>query len=128
MPLEILLILVVVGIAAIAALLHLTGRSKQRNMNSDDARAQWQRHFPDDRILDITLGHDGHAAIVETDRGPGLLWAMGTDTVGRRLQEFDLAEEASGLRIVFHDFSAPKVTLKLNKDETRLWQDLISSK
>lgn len=126
MPLEILLVLVIGGISAIAILLHLSGRSDRRVMLPEDARAQWHRHFPDDIIVDVTVSHDGHAAIIRTEQGPGLLWSLGADTVGRHLLDYDLIEQTDGFRVMFHDFTAPQVTLHLSPDEQRRWKNMLS--
>jgi hypothetical protein len=123
MSLNILVILVIGGIAAIAALLHFSGRSAQRVLSPDEARAEWLRHFPDDPVEDLRVTHDGHAAILRTEQGPGLLWAFGTDTVARQLRDFDLVETERGLRVSFHDMTAAAVTLHLDADERGTWQE-----
>lgn len=125
MPLEILLALVVLGIAGIALLLHLMGRSSQRSLSAEDARSQWHRHFPDDDIVDVTIAESGHAALVRTVNGPGLLWSFGADTVARHLTGFDLIETDTGFRIYFHDYGAPGVRLTLTDFERAHWQNLM---
>lgn len=126
MPLETLLILVVGGITTIAIILHLTGRSERAALRPDTVRAAWLRHFPQDEVRDILLARDGHAALVETQAGPGLLWALGADTVGRRLQDYTFSDTGDGLTIRFHDFTAPRVTLTLAPDETPIWQQRLA--
>lgn len=123
MPLEILLTLVIGGIALIVLLLHLLGKSARRVMSAEDARAAWHRHFPDDAVTGLALARDGHAALVQTEQGPGLLWAFGADTVARHLRDFDLIEIPGGLHIRFHDYTAPGVTLRLSDDERARWAD-----
>lgn len=121
MPLEFLLVLVTGGIAGIALLLHLSGRSRRCVLDPDRAAADWIRHFPQDRVHETTVSHDGHAALVLTGDGPGLLWSFGTDTVARRLKDFDLIDNGDRLRVVFHDFTAPAVTLTLDDFERPHW-------
>lgn len=121
MPLELLLTLVIGGIASIVLLLHLLGKSARRVLSAEDAHAAWHRHFPDDAITGLQLARDGHAALVETEQGPGLLWAFGADTVARHLRDFDLIDHPKGLRIRFHDFASPGVTLALAEDERSTW-------
>lgn len=123
MPLEVLLTLVIGGIASIVLLLHLLGKSARRVMSAEDARAAWHRHFPDDTVTGLDLAHDGHAALVQTEQGPGLLWAFGADTVARHLRDFDLIDAPKGLRVRFHDYTAPGVTLRLAEDERALWAE-----
>lgn len=125
MPLEIVLVLVIAGIGAVAALLHLSGRSKRTVMLPEQARADWVRHFPDDIVIDVTVSNDGHAALIRTEQGPGLLWALGIDTVGRHLLDYDLVDHSDGLHVIFHDFTAPQVTLHLTEDERTRWRQLI---
>lgn len=123
MPLNILLVLVVGGIGAIALLLHLLGKSGRLVMAPEDARTEWHGHFPDDTITDVLLAHDGHSALVETEQGSGLLWAFGADTTGRRLMDFDIIDRKDGLRVMFHDYTAPAVTLHLTDAEKNIWRE-----
>lgn len=127
MPLPLLLILVIGGIAAIALLLHLMGKSRLSVLTPQTARAAWLRQFPDDRIADVVVARDNHAAIVQTDQGHGLVWSFGADTVARPLRDFDLIETPEALRVVFHDFTAPRVTLHLSETERPRWQTLIAA-
>jgi hypothetical protein len=57
MPLPVLIALVIGGIAGIALILHLSGRSRVVALTEVTARAAWLRHFPDDRVA-----RDSHAA------------------------------------------------------------------
>ena len=125
MPLEILLVLVVGGIAGIAGLTWLAGLAKPRQLNEADAHNEWQRHYPDDVVQSVWVTHDARAALVMTEQGAGLLWVMGSDTVGRHLLDFDLIDEPHGLSVIFHDFTAPKVHLHLDEDERLVWQKLV---
>lgn len=126
MPLPVLLILVIGGIAAIALLLHLSGRSELCVLDTDSARQAWLRHFPDDLVGEITLARNRHAALVTTDEGTGLLWAFGADTVARHLRDFDLIETPGGLDVAFHDYTAPRVRLTLEADERAAWERMMT--
>lgn len=126
MSLNILLILVVGGIAVLALLLHVLGKSRRMVLTTEDARTAWHRHFPDDEILGLTVAHDGHAALVQTNQGPGLLWAFGADTVARYLRDFDLVDKPGHLSVIFHDFTAPRVTLHLSDAERPIWQEMMT--
>lgn len=125
MPLEILLILVIGGIALIAFVLHALGKSARRVMSPEEVREAWNRHFPDDTVTDVTLARDGHAALVATEQGNGLIWAFGADTVARHLLDYDLIETGNGLQVRFHDYTAPSVTLHLAPDERPDWTALM---
>ncbi|MFY9211067.1 MAG: hypothetical protein WAO69_08065 [Aestuariivita sp.] len=125
MPLEILLIVVIGGVAGIVFLTWIAGLAKPRQLDEDDARTQWARHFPDDMVRSVWITHDSRAALVMTQDGPGLLWVTGADTTARHLLDFDLIDEAHGLTITFHDYTAPSVHLHLDSDERLVWQKLI---
>lgn len=129
MPLEILLILVVGGVAAIAVLLHLTGRSDLRLLSADQARQAWLRQFPDSPIAQLTLAEDGHAALIQPEDGSaplGLVWSFGADTVARCLENVEMKTVRQGLYLRLADFSAPGVQLHLNGSEAEHWQRLIA--
>lgn len=121
MPLTVLVALVIGGVGGIALLLHLSGRSRRCVLTSETAEAAWLRQFPGDRVAEATVSKDGHAALILTERGLGLLWAFGADTVARRLENFDLIDKGDRLRVVFRDFTAPAVTLALDAFERRHW-------
>lgn len=125
MPLEILLVLVVGGIAGITVMLHLTGKSRLRVLTPESARSEWLRHAPDDAVIDVTVSHDGHAALIRTDAGNGLLWSFGADTVARHLLDFDLLEHPQGFEVQFHEFGTPKAIIHLDELERRHWQHLM---
>lgn len=122
MPLHILLILVVAGIGGIALLLHLTGHSAEARLDRDSVVRAWARHYPDDRVLHVRVADNGRAALVRTDTGPGLIRAFGADTVARHLQGTDLHDTDTGLRIDFHDYTSPPVTLALSAQECAQWR------
>ncbi len=125
MPLEILLILVVGGIAGVTLLLHLTGKSRLHVLTSKTAQEQWLRHFPDDVVIDVTVAHDCHAALVRTETAAGLLWSFGADTVARHLRDFDWLDHPDGFEVQFHDFSSPRVIIHLDETERQHWQNLM---
>jgi hypothetical protein len=126
MPLEILLILVVGGISVTALILHMSGRSNRRVMQTEeDVTAEWLRQFPDDFVQDVTVSQDGHAALIQTETGLGLLWSHGADTVGRHLLDYDLVDRPDGFQIYFHDFAAPQALLHLSPAECQNWKTLM---
>lgn len=119
MPLHILLIMVAGGIAGIAVLLHLLGHSRSFALNdAATARREWARHQPEDEISHVYMAPG--AALIETDRGPGLLRPFGADTVAHRIAR--LEETPKGLRLGFADFAAPEVALPLDPETRALWR------
>lgn len=127
MPLDTLLILVVVGIASIAVMLHLSGKSTRAHLTEGTAREAWVRHFPDDHVSSVIAAKDGHAALVTTSAGMGLIWAFGADTVARHLTQVELDDTSRGLRFRFSDFTAPSVRVKLEPEERQQWRNMIQA-
>ncbi|MBV0913237.1 hypothetical protein [Anianabacter salinae] len=129
MPLAVMLPLVVVGIAGIVGLLHLLGYTGGFRMaTGDDARAAWLRQFPEDTVTGAVPCSTGSAALVDTGRGPGLVWAFGADSVCRMLDGGRARITRHGLRIRFPDFNAPSVTLAMPPDEAAAWAARINEK
>lgn len=128
MPLEILLILVVGGIGAIALLLHLSGRSRQTRLDESAARAAWLRQFPDISVRDVLLAQTHQAALITTatePQGLGLVWSFGADTVARDLLAAEVKVSGRSLRIRFNDFAAPQAILRLPPPEAAHWHQRI---
>ncbi|WP_323783402.1 hypothetical protein [Leisingera sp.] len=127
MPLELLLALVAGGIAAIAAILHLSGRSERAVLTAETARAAWLRHCPGDSIRNVRPAADGQAALIAAQSGAGLVWAFGAATVARHLSGAEVSPSPNGLRFDFNDFSAPGLSLTLTAAERKHWQALIAA-
>ncbi|WP_171122614.1 MULTISPECIES: hypothetical protein [unclassified Ruegeria] len=125
MPLELLLVLVVGGIAGITLMMHLSGKSRVRTLTPESARSEWLRHVPDDDIIDVTVAHDGHSALIRTPSGSGLVWSFGADTVARHLLDFDWMDHPDGFEVFFHEFGTPKVLVRLDEFERQHWQLLL---
>ncbi|WP_299689048.1 hypothetical protein [uncultured Tateyamaria sp.] len=124
MPLHILLILVIGGIAGIALALHLLGLTKAPPLTQASARSAWLRAFPDDRVDRTDVTSDGRAARVETDNGRGVVWQMGADTCARRLHGIEEAHVRRGrVTLYLKDYAAPRVTVTLTQDEQAEWAD-----
>lgn len=123
MPLNVLLLLVVFGIAAIAVILHLLGKSSRPALTSDSAREAWLRHFPEDTVTEVHVAQAGYVALIDTDSGEGLVWTMGADTVARKLQDVRIDDKDTHLRVRFTDFAAAQVRLVLTPEEKSLWKN-----
>lgn len=122
MPLHILIAMVVGGIAAIGFALHLLGKSTRVLLDEESARTAWARQFPDDPAIAVLVSADGHAALVETARGRGLVWSFGADTVARQLDHARLEQVEGGLRVRFADFTAPVVTISVSDEQRAFWR------
>ncbi|MEL6883650.1 MAG: hypothetical protein AAFY39_10510 [Pseudomonadota bacterium] len=124
MPLHILLILVVGGIAGIALALHLLGLSRATPLTEDTARAAWLRHWPDDAVHSVHVTQDGRAARVEARQGRGILWQFGADTCARRLTGAEVTRIVKGrVDLRLGDYTAPRVRLALSPSEQDEWTD-----
>lgn len=125
MPLHILLILVIGGIAGIALALHLLGKTGGPPLTPDSARAGWLREFPYDTPTRIVITTDGRAARIETATGRGLVWQMGADTSARMLRGAQARIRRGGLMLHLPDAAAPRIKLTLTPDEQRDWTNWI---
>ncbi|HBS50173.1 MAG TPA: hypothetical protein DEA05_08840 [Rhodobacteraceae bacterium] len=127
MPLDILLLLVIGGLGAIALLLHLSGRSEQRVLDDDSARSEWLRHFPEHEVREVVLSRNRHAALLRLDAGLGLLWAFGMDTAARPVNEPVVTDRPDGLDLRLSDYTAPRVRLRLEPEERARWSALLQT-
>lgn len=127
MPLPILLILVVGGIAGIALALHLLGMSRALVLDRPLARAAWLKHFPDDTFdgedaFEFLMTKAGNRAILQSDQGFGIVWVMGADTAARRLDGARWSETGRGVTCHLPDPGAPRVSITLrDPGERHMW-------
>lgn len=129
MPLHILLILVIGGIAGVALALHLLGLSKRPSFTKETARAAWLRNRPDDSVLSVDVTQDGLAARVLTDKGRGILWHVGVDTCARLLSGHEEAHvRRNTVTLHLNDYTAPKIHLRLTLDEQEAWANWITNR
>ena len=116
MPLDVMIPMVVIGIAGIGVLTYLLGWAKPVSFAvPEDAMRAWAENFPDGPApTSAVVAGDGRAALVETEEGPGLIWAMGQDCAARLLAAADVTPTKKGLRVDFHDFGTPPVQVALD--------------
>ncbi len=128
MPLQILLPLVVGGIAGIAVLLHLLGYSRQVDLSDPSfVAAQWCREFPDDQVEAIAMSDDGRVALVHASSGAGLLWAAGADTTARRADCAEVTPDATGLTVRFDDYGAAQLRISLPPQDQPHWINTLTA-
>lgn len=127
MPIGIMLVLVTAGIAGIAALLHLMGYTRQPPLTHATARAAWLRHDTEVAPGRIALSQDGRAALIETGRGPALVWQMGADSTAHWLDRARVTPTRDGLHVALGDFAAPAVTVRLGSDAAQDWAERIAA-
>lgn len=121
MPLEILVTLVVGGIAGIALALHAAGLSAVPRFDAGAARDAWLRAFPEDTVTDAAPSREGRAARIEAASGRGIVWRMGADSAARHIRGARTMPRKGGLELRLADPGAPRVRLTLTQDETRAW-------
>ena len=122
MPLPVLLALVLGGISAIALILHLLGLSaRARIAGAAEAMGIWNADQPNRPARRAHLAPDGTAALIETDRGPGLVFAMGADLATRPLDGATLRPHRGGLTITLPDFTAPRLRIALPDPDRDAW-------
>lgn len=128
MPLHILLILVIGGIAGIALALHLLGLTGAPALSRDTARQAWARAYPDDPARAVMVTQDGRVARIETQDSRGLVWQMGADTCARMLTGTEEAH-ARGERVTLrlNDYAAPGIRLRLTPQEQSDWADWMAT-
>ena len=128
MPLHILLVLVIGGIAGIGLALHLLGLTDAPSLDEDSARAAWARAHPDDPVNRVSVTRDGRVARIWSAAGRGIVWRMGADTCARRLTGVEEAH-ARGSRVTLKlkDYTAPRVFLRLTPEEQEDWADWMAN-
>ena len=123
MPLTILGPLVVIGILAIALILHLLGRTAPRRFASEaEARDAWAREYPENMAVTVLLSSDNRAALIRATRGLGLVWCFGDDTVARVVTKSKTRPTAKGLAFERREFAARHINVTLNADDLATWQ------
>lgn len=127
MPLPVLIVLVVLGIAGIVLTIRASGLSQTRSFDTEaDARAAWAREFPDLPAGTVTLTAKRAAALVMTAQGPGLVWPMGSHSTARLLTGAEARPSKGGLDLRLPDPTAPRLRLVLTPEETRAWARVIA--
>jgi|GEM_PF-2949608 len=128
MPLNILLPMVVLGIAGLVLLVRLLRPTPPLTLaNRKAARALWDHRNPENPARAIHLSRSRNAALIETDTAAGLLWSMGCDPVTRLFHTApDCHETDKTLIVRTGDFTAPKITIALpDPTERRRWRSVL---
>ncbi|MGR3634839.1 MAG: hypothetical protein ACU0BK_02820 [Shimia sp.] len=122
MSLQVLLVLVVGGIAGIAAILHLMGlTAPYRFSDGQDAVAAWEREVPERPATNVHLSSDSRASLIAFEGGTGIVWSFGDDTVARILEGARPLETKTGLRFDFPDFGSAALNVRLNDSDRDIW-------
>ena len=121
MPLWLLAVIVVVGLAAIFAVLYFAGLTRVLELTEATARHEFIADNPNLTPERITLAASRQAALVEAD-GLHLLWVMGADVATHRLQGAIPVDTETGLSVHIPNYAAPRVALVLTPEETRDWK------
>lgn len=129
MPLEILAPMVVIGIAGIALMLHLSGLSRTQPLTADRVTRDWLAQMPALPPLSVAFSDDSRTALIETAQGPGLLWVFGADTAARLFTDPPtLAETPDRLIVTTGDFTAPRVSIALaGAGDRQRWSGILTA-
>lgn len=125
MPLHILAILVVVGLTVIIAAVHFSGGSREiAPLTADQATLRFKQDHQTFDLAECIVADDGRTAVVfSSDRKQGgLVLQMGDKLVTRKLDApvfYGLAATQNGLQLSLRDFTLPKVSIALIKEEER---------
>lgn len=126
MPLSVLLPLVVVGIALIWWLVRwLQPTPALRIPDAGAALEIWHHRNPDIPARRARVNPGQSHALIDTDQGPGLVWALGADPVTRLIPPgATCSETEAGLRLKTGDFTAPSIHIPLpDPRERALWAE-----
>lgn len=129
MPLQVLLPLVVIGIAAIVLLIRAMRPTPQLTFASPaQAKDIWNHRNHDCEATGARLNNAQTHALIQTRQGVGLLWAFGADPVTRHFRPPVACRQTSkGLRLVTHDFTAPLIDIPLTDEKNRYaWLQILS--
>jgi len=128
MSLEILLALVIGGIAGIAALLHFLGLTAPHRFTDEaTAAAAWEREVPELPVTKVSLATDAHAALITYGGGHGVVWSFGDDTVARILGANQPEVTQTGLRFTFPDFGSSNLDVQLDEKTRAAWLKLLEA-
>ncbi len=117
MPLYILAVLVVFGLAVIIGAVHFSGGSKEVTpLTVATATARLATDFPDFNISDSVISKDGKSALLLSDHSDeaGLVVQMGNKSLTRLISNVTLSGielKDTGLTILLYDFTLPQVHL-----------------
>lgn len=110
MSLALLVVIVVAGIVAVVAAVHLTGGSRKAQLAGEDmARARFAEDFPDAVVRSVHFTEDRHAAFLDLAGGVGIVQAFGGKFLTRLVTAADLASPpratGSSITVRFRDFT-----------------------
>ncbi|MFZ1814202.1 MAG: hypothetical protein WBO55_01870 [Rhizobiaceae bacterium] len=117
MPLQVLIPMIVGGLALCWLAIRMLGLSHEARLASpSDAARLLQQDYPDARVEEIILATDGKAAVLHLEDGANaLVEAMGDRYVTRLFNRHDIASvERSGddrLVLQLRDFTLPRVEI-----------------
>lgn len=128
MPLYMLGPIVVLGILGIALLLHVLGYSRRLQMqDAEQVCHLWLAQYPETSVERVEIADGGHQALVMTDQGPGLIWAMGADAACRLVPcDCEIWETGKGLRVHLRDYTAPSVRIALPENLRQHWKHILT--
>ena len=135
MPLDILVILVVIGISGIVLLTWALGWARSaRIASADEAKNQFLLDYPEFEIGKVMLSSDGLAGLLElSDNAVGLIFSFGDKFVTRRLtpqmvKSIEVIDQAPSTLVLMRlaDFTASKIRMSFADSNVKALLDSLS--
>jgi hypothetical protein len=137
LPLDILIILVVIGIGGVVLLTWALGWARPtRLVSTEEVKNQFRLDHPELEIGKVMLSTDGLAGLLElSDNAIGLIFSFGDKFVTRRLtpqivKSIEVDDQAQGTQVLMRlaDFTTPKIHMSFSdRDVKSLLNSLTNS-
>ncbi|MEM7301050.1 MAG: hypothetical protein AAF468_08205 [Pseudomonadota bacterium] len=119
MPLEILVILVVVGLTLVIGSVHLSGGSAKAGLTEDKVRARFAADFPAEAPAGIIVSADGMSALLFLDDQSwlGVAKRMGSKILTRHADRIKVTSvdcRGAEIHLTLADAGLPALVFKLN--------------
>ncbi len=121
---------VIAGIlGAVLLLRRSTGVSSPRLDSKVDVLEMWHEKYPDHPASTVLLEPSGFAALIDLEGGgTGILWVFRNRVVGRVLQQGELQENGTQLRIAIPESREPFLVITIQEPMVRrIWLETLKT-
>ena len=89
----------------------------------------WHKKYPDHRASTVLLEPSGFAALIDLESGgTGILWVFRNRVVGRVLQQGELQENGTQLRIAIPESREPFLVITIQEPMVRrIWLETLKT-